>query len=128
MSASLLCGHFVKNVACFATLRLCYIYHDFLERLPGTTQLENDIFSPAGYQLVPLERPRVLHPLRGDEDETFQLPKYQQQAEAVRPCIKKAAALTQGSLMLFVWFPAMTPGLIALSHKNAKKSGSHRLR
>lgn len=43
-----------------------------------------------GYQLVPLERPRVLHSLCGDENEAVQFPQHQQQEEAVCPCIDES--------------------------------------
>lgn len=43
-------------------------------------------FSPAGDQLVSLERPRVLHSLRGDEDPSLQPPAHGGQ-EAAGPAL-----------------------------------------
>lgn len=40
----------------------------------GKGDLTCSSFSFPGDQLVPLERPRVLHPLRGDEDAPIQPP------------------------------------------------------
>lgn len=62
----------------------------FKPHLQSTTYLRpcgKWFFTLAGHQLVPLERPRVLHPLCGDEDEAIQLPQHQQQEEAVCSCI-----------------------------------------